>query len=129
MKTSLKNLELMEIDIEQGKRKLYLPSVTTFRGKKITAIELTATHTLPSGKTNALGLMFNGSFLVLHSEGKEKIKNIPLSLLAEYNRQYFPAISLNHVIETEKSYIEIAELPNYDEATTYALGLVVCFED
>ncbi len=126
---TLRNLELLEIDIEAGKRKIYLPSVTTVRGKKITAIELTGSPYLPSGKANALQFLFEGTFLVLHSEGKEKIKNIPVSLLAEYNRQFFPAIHLNHVIETEKSYFELSTETSLDPGTSYALGLIVCFDD
>ncbi len=140
----MKNVEIVEIPVDQSRRKYFLPAQTSFNGRKITGIEVIARdssempeHYTGTGRIPVNKETLKNIYLTLHVAGKEKVKQYPVRLIyPPYRNGHI--MGFGDVIVNDKSFIEVTELdgllpimsasPNY-QFPGWSVLLVFYFED
>lgn len=127
---AIQNVEIVEIVTIAGVSRYKLPSQTSFRDKKVRAIEAWDVSQVAKSPTNATVLnatAFKNTFFTLCVAGRERIKDIPFPALSD-PQNYKTKFEINGlVIDNDKSYVTISDTGTISAGEVILLGIY--FED
>jgi hypothetical protein len=109
----IQNVELIEVKIKStATTRFGFPINADLKGKKVSAIEVIAvadTTKTPLGDAVLNATAQKKGYLTLNANGKEKVKNLPLSSLIASNNNGLVKEFDNILIDFDKSYISFSE--------------------